>query len=127
MIATNGVIIIISVLLHYLSGDFENKMRFLRYSEVSNLRVCDIVIHYFYMTIFVEKSKTGIYRNRNWLYLAKILTLPSTLLRRYTKLAQIDKHSNGYILRGLYESGKSFRQGKKTYILVTLKMYVIMR
>ena len=79
------------------------------------------------MTIFVEKSKTDIYRNGNWLYLAKILTLPLTFLRRYMKLAQIDKHSNGYILRGLYESGKSFRQGKKTYILLTLRMYIIMR
>ena len=47
---------------------------FLRYSEVSNLRMSDIVIHDSYMAIFIEKSKTDIYRNRNWLYLAKLKT-----------------------------------------------------
>ena len=58
-------------------------MRFLRYSEVSNLRMSDIVIHDFYMAIFIEKSKTDIYRNENWLYPAKLKSklCPITLLR----------------------------------------------
>ena len=32
-------------------------MGFLRYSEVSNLRMSDIVIHDSYMAIFIEKKK----------------------------------------------------------------------
>ena len=75
---------------------------FLRYSEVSNLRISDIVVHDSYMAIFIEKSKTDIYRNGNWLYPAKLKSklFPITLLRRYMKLAKIDKVSNGYIFRG---------------------------
>ena len=40
---------------------------FLRYSDVSNLRMSDIVIHHSYMVIFIEKSKTDISTNGNWL------------------------------------------------------------
>ena len=94
-------------------------MGFLRYSEVSNLRMSDIVIHDSYMAIFIEKSKTDIYRNGNWLYLAKLKSklCPMSLLRRYMELAQIDKHSNGYIFRRLCKRGKNFPLEKKTYIL----------
>ena len=86
-------------------------MGFLRYSEVSNLRMSDIVIHDSYMAIFIEKSKTDIYRNVNWLYLAKLKSklCPVTLLRRYMKLAKIDKPRNGYIFRRSRKRDKSFR------------------
>ena len=86
-------------------------MGFLRYNEVSNLRMSDIVFHDSYMAIFIEKSKTDIYRNGNWLYLAKLKSklCPITLLRRYMKLAKIDKHSNFYIFRGLCKRSKGFR------------------
>ena len=78
-------------------------MVFLRYSEVSNLRISDIVIHDSFMAIFIEKSKTDIYRYGNWLYLAKLKSklYPITFLRRYMKLAKIDKHNNGYIFQRL--------------------------
>ena len=89
-------------------------MGFLRYSEVSNI-IPDIVIHDFYMAIFIEKTKTNIYRNSNWLYLAKLKSKLCliTLLRRYMKLAQIDKHSNGYIFKSLCKRGRSFRLREK--------------
>ena len=90
-------------------------MGFLRYSKVFNLRMSDIVFHDFYMAIFIEKSKTDIYGNGNLLYLAKVKSklCPITLLRRYMKLANINKHSNGYIFRGLCKRGKSFRLREK--------------
>ena len=83
-------------------------MGFLRYSEVSNLRML-FVIHDSYMAMFTEKSKMNIYRNGNWLYLAKLKfdLCPITLFRRYMKLAQIDKHSYSYIFRGLCKKGTS--------------------
>ena len=67
------------------------------------------------MTIFIEKSKTDIYRNGNWLYLAKLKSklCPITSLRTYMKLAKIDKRSNDYIFRGLCKRGKSFRLREK--------------
>ena len=67
------------------------------------------------MTIFIERSKTGIYRNGNWLYLPKLKSklCPIALLRTYMKLAQINKHSNGYTFRGLCKRGKSFRLREK--------------
>ena len=67
------------------------------------------------MAIFIEKSKTNIYRNGSWLYLAKLKSklCPITLLKRYMELAQIDKHSNSYIFRALCEGGKSFRLREK--------------
>ena len=90
-------------------------MGFLRYSEVSNFRMSDIVIHGSYMAIFTEKSKTDIYRNGHWLYLAKLKSrlCPITLLRRYMKLAKIDKHSNDHIFRRLCKRGNSFRLREK--------------
>ena len=85
-------------------------MGFLRYSQFSNLKMSDTVIHDSYMAIFTEKSKTDIHRNGSWLYLAKLKSklCPIRLLRRYIKLAQTDKHSNGYIFRGLHKRGRAF-------------------
>ena len=58
-------------------------MGFLRYSEVSNLRMFDIVIHDSFMTISIQKSKMDIYRNGNWLYLEKLKSklCPTALLK----------------------------------------------
>ena len=90
-------------------------MGFLSYSHVSNLTMSDIVIHDSYIAIFIEKKKTGIYRNGNWLYLGKLKSklCPITLLKRYMKLEKIDKHSNDYIFRRLCKRGKSFRLREK--------------
>ena len=90
-------------------------MEFLSDSRVSNLTMYDIVIHDSYMAIFIEKSKKDIYRNGNRLYLAKLKSklCPITLLKRYMKLAKIDKHSNDYIFRRLCKRGKSFRLREK--------------
>ena len=90
-------------------------MGFLRYSEVSNLRMSDIVIHDSYIAIFIEKSKKDICRNGNWLYLAKLKSTlcPITLLKRYVKLAKIDKHRNGYIFRRLCKRGKNLHLREK--------------
>ena len=51
--------------------DIFSLMGLLRYREVSNLRMPDIVIHDSYVEIFIEEIKTDVYRNGNWLYLAK--------------------------------------------------------
>ena len=45
---------------------------FLRFTELSNLKRSDFILHNTPMSIFIEKSKTDIYRKGHWLYLAKL-------------------------------------------------------
>ena len=44
---------------------------FMRYSEISNVKRCDIVFCDTYMKLFIEKSKTDIYREGKWVYISK--------------------------------------------------------
>ena len=64
-------------------------MGFLRYSEVSNLRMSDIVIHDSYMAIFIEKSKNG--HLQKWkLALSskvKIQTLPYIIVKKVYEIS----------------------------------------
>ena len=53
---------LITVLLRVLS--FKG---FLRFSEVINLKISGVVSKETYMSIFIEKSKIGIYREGYWL------------------------------------------------------------
>ena len=47
-------------------------MGFLRFSELSNLKRGDFILHNIHMSIFIEKSKTDTYRKRHWLHLPKL-------------------------------------------------------
>ena len=64
-------------------------MGFLRYSEVSNLRMSDIVIHDSYIAIFIEKSKNG--HLQKWkLALSskvKIQTLPYIIVKKVYEIS----------------------------------------
>ena len=46
-------------------------MGFLRFSELSNWNRSDFILHNTHKSIFIEKSKTDIYRKRHCLDLAK--------------------------------------------------------
>ena len=61
---------------------------FIRFSEVSNLKRSDFIIHNTHMSIFIEKSKTDIYRKGHWLHLAKVNSnlRPLDLTKRYKTL-----------------------------------------
>ena len=63
-------------------------MGFIRFSEVSNLKRSDFIIHNTHMSIFIEKSKTDIYRKGHWLHLAKVNSnlRPLDLTKRYKTL-----------------------------------------
>ena len=47
-------------------------MGFLRFSELSNLKCSDFILHNTQMVVFIENSKTDIYRKGHWLHLAKL-------------------------------------------------------
>ena len=76
---------------------------FLRFSECQNLRRSDIQIFQDYAMIFIEKSKTDIYRNEYWLFLARLNSVlcPIRNLQDYLEKAQIDAYSNEFIFRSI--------------------------
>ena len=80
-----------------------SSMGFLRFSELSNLKRSDFILHNTHMSIFIEKSKTDIYRKGHWLHLAKLNSnlCPLDLTKRYFVLAGIDKQCDKYIFRGI--------------------------
>ena len=46
---------------------------FLRFSELSNLKCSDFILHNTHMSIFKEKSKTDINRKGHWLHLQNLI------------------------------------------------------
>ena len=78
-------------------------MGFLRFSEVSNLKRSDFILHNTPLSIFIEKSKTDIYRKGHWPHLEKLNSnsCPLELIKIYFFLAGIDKQCNKYIFRGI--------------------------
>ena len=51
------------------------------------------------MKIFIEKSKTDIYRNGNWIYIARGNSelCPVATLQRYLNMAKINENSEEFI------------------------------
>ena len=60
-------------------------MGFLRFSELSKLKHGDFILHNTYMSIFIERSKTDIYRRGYWFHSAKCNSnlCPLDLTKRY--------------------------------------------
>ena len=46
-------------------------MGFLRFIEVIKLRRCDIIKNKAFLSVFIEKSKTDVYREVSWVYATK--------------------------------------------------------
>ena len=78
-------------------------MCFLRFSEVAKLRRRDIIINKTFLSIFIKKSKTDIYRERSWVYLTKLDTAlcPIELISQYFKKGNIRDNCQKYIFRGI--------------------------
>ncbi|KAK3086108.1 hypothetical protein FSP39_013698 [Pinctada imbricata] len=85
---------------------------FLRVSELLNLRISDFEFFPTHMSIFIEKSKTDVYREGNWLVISRTGTklCPVSNIEdffSYVKFSEYDsfvfrdftKTRNGYILR----------------------------
>ena len=74
---------------------------FLRFSECQNLRRSDIKILNDYALIFIEKSKTDVYREGHWIMIAKTNSdlCPVSNLAYYLEKANIDALSDEFIFR----------------------------
>ena len=55
------------------------------------------------MKIFIEKSKADIYRNGNWIYIARSNSelCPVATLQRYLNIAKINESSEEFIFRSI--------------------------
>ena len=86
-------------------------MGFLRFSEVINIKRSDIILHKTHISIFIEKSKTDIYREGHWLHLAKLQSVlcPLKLLQKYIEMGNIDKLSEKFLFRQIIRSKNGFR------------------
>ena len=75
----------------------------LRFSEVINLRRCDIIVNNQFLSIFIEKSKTDVYREGSWIYITRLdsALCPIRLVSRYFEQGNIKGDCQKYIFRGI--------------------------
>ena len=85
---------------------------FFRFHELVQLRRCDFHFEDSFMRIFVQRSKTDIYRDGAWVVIAKTFkcTCPCLLTQRYFSVASFSAESEDFILRPL-----TFCSGDKSY------------
>ena len=78
-------------------------MVFLRFNEVVKLRRCDIIINKTFLSLFIEKSETDVYREGSWVYLTKVDTAlcPIELISHYFKKGNIRDNYQKCIFRGI--------------------------
>ena len=104
-------------------------MGFLRFGEISNLKRRDVIIYNTHMSIFIEKSKTDIYRKGHWLHLAKLNPnlCPLDLTKRYFFLARINNQCNKYISGGIEntKNGQKLRKIDKPLSYTTVRGHVL--
>lgn len=86
---------------------------FLRFSEAVELTLGDIVFRDSYLELFIQKSKTDVYRNGVWIVLVKsgLTTCPYSVLQTYIQIAGV-QDSNEFLFRGI-----SYTKKKQKYVL----------
>ena len=91
---------------------------FLRFNDLSSIKRSDIIFHNIYMKIFIEKSKTDIYRDGAWVVIAKTkrITCPVKIFRRYVNRLNFPPSTEGYIFRALFyfKKKKNTNAGNRT-------------
>ena len=88
---------------------------FLRYDELSKIKYCDVLFGKKYMKIFIEQSKTDVYRQGEWVYVAKLQSqnCPVKIMKRYLKSAKFDKYTEEFIFRGITRNKNKFKRSLK--------------
>ncbi len=76
---------------------------FFRYKEISNIKMNNLSFYDTHVKIYIESSKTDIYRQGNTVSVAKTNTdtCPVKLLAHYCKVAELRDDSDEYIFRSL--------------------------
>ena len=80
---------------------------FMRFSKQSRLSRSDFIFNSTYVKVFIEKSKTDIYRERMWVYISAFhKTFLLKQLIYYLALSKISEKSEEFIFRGLSRGKK---------------------
>ena len=80
---------------------------FLRYNEIVNVRKGDIVLEEGFVRVFVEKSKTDIYRDGRWVYIATgISTCPVGVITYYLRKCGSDLKKDSFLFRAVVKTKK---------------------
>ncbi|XP_033725911.1 uncharacterized protein LOC117315697 [Pecten maximus] len=84
-------------------GSKDLLLGFLRSAEVLNLMRCDIQLSSTHTELFIEQSKTDIYRDGSWVLIARTdnKLCPVRNLKIYLQLAEISDSSSEYIFRNV--------------------------
>ena len=85
---------------------------FLRFDELSKLRLCDVTIHGDHMELFIESSKTDQLRQGARVVIARTNTdlCPVTMLERYMSMAHITcVSSESFLFRGIVNTKNGSR------------------
>ena len=100
---------------------------FLRFSELLNLKRSDFILHNTHLSIFIENSKTYIYRKRHWLHLSKLNSnlCRLELTKRYFVLAGVYKECDKY--RGIEntKNGQELRKFEKPISYTTVRRRIL--
>ncbi len=92
---------------------------FFRFNELSNIHCNHIVFSDEYVKIFIPRSKTDIYREGNYVYIAKTHTkyCPVSIIERYLTASETSPTSNLPLFRALRntKSGSTLRNQKLSY------------
>ena len=89
---------------------------FLRYEEIAGLRVSDICFEETHLRIFIESSKTDVYREGKWVYIAKGDTplCPDKIVRSYfAKCGIADFTCDEFIFRAI-SKGKYHKKSRNS-------------
>ncbi|CAH3142478.1 unnamed protein product [Porites lobata] len=92
---------------------------FFRFNELANIQPKHLTFCDGFVKIFVPRSKTDVYREGNYVYIAKLENkyCPVAILRRYIETANLDLSSHLPLFRPLTKnkSGYTLRNGKLSY------------
>ena len=104
---------------------------FLRFDELSRIKFCDILFATDYMKIFIEQSKTDVYRVGEWVFVAKIKSknCPVKLVKRYLRKAGFGGYSEQFIFRGITrnkdKSKRSLKASNKPISYSTVRSLIL--
>ena len=89
---------------------------FLRYSECQNIKRSDIFLYRDHAKLFIEKSKTDVYREGHWIYLARLNSsfCPVKNLERYLHFCNINTDSNEFIFRPIHTNVNGLQSLRKS-------------
>ena len=100
---------------------------FTRLNEVTSIKGYDIIFAATSMKIFIEKSKTDIYREEAWVYISRSHNMcPMKYLEDYLRLVNINISSSQHIFRAISKGKKSrLRRKNKPISYTTIRQNLL--